>query len=456
MATVSFKPAPNDSIEIFGERLVFSQHPGATIKIPFSQEGGRATVYEVRNPSGHRFALKVFRPSFRDPELALSGTRLAHLKSLEGLDAAERRVVLPDDVVVRRFPELEYALLMPWIEGETWAEVMLRIKDDGIAIPLGSAVHLCARFLKVVRTLEEAGTTHTDLAAGNVVVQIDPPRVQLLDLEDMYLPSSPPPAIARAGAPGYLHPAKDSVFCREGDRYAAAVLAAEILILANADFVGMASDTGVFGTHAQGAGGPERYAEVKEWLHWLSPEFSAAFGQAWHSKSLLECPAVAVLHAAIGELARRTPLEPGKVTPPPPNPNVVWVAPSGSPVSRPAPSTSARTVNPVPKSSIVKFGNNGAAPATHTGNGSVAPPTTTLTPGGTPSTGKPAKGGRSIGAGLIILLVLLVIGLILAASGCTPRHWAAAAGPKPEAAWSPGAPRSLQIDPPPTRAPGPT
>jgi hypothetical protein len=230
--------------------------------------------------------------------------------------------------------------------------------------PLSSAfaIHLCARFLGVLRSLENAGTSHTDISAGNVVVHLDQPQVQLLDLEDMYLPGSPPPTKPRGGAPGYRHPAGESVFCPEGDRYAAAVLGAEILVLAQPEYAGLAGDTGFFGANVLDASGAERYAAVEGWLRDLAPRFADAFARAWHSNALRECPRVAELHDAIEEVARVTELPPvaattprtaakrvHAVTPTPVRTPAQVRTPVPAPVSRaPRPSRTAKT--PLPQS----------------------------------------------------------------------------------------------------------
>lgn len=356
--TTPFKPQPDDTLVLFGKPMAFRQHPTAQIRMPNSAEGGRATVYELRDPGGRRLALKVFRLSYRDPALAQSGARLIQLGSLDGMNAAQRQVVLPGDEAVRRFPDLEYALLMPWIDGETWAEVLMH----GAPLPAETAIHLCARFLSVVRTLETAGASHTDLACGNVVVQQEPIGVQLLDLEDMYLPGAPPPANPRPGSTGYQHRLREPVFCPEGDRYAAAVLAAEILAMANPALTGMGSDTGMFNACAGDPDGDAAYARVDPWLRQIAPEFASAFWRAWHAPRLAECPTVTELHDVIEPLAAGT-LLPTVVSPSrqpiivPQHEKVVWERPQPAvPTISPGPPTQSAP-------SITHVSWNGTTPA---------------------------------------------------------------------------------------------
>lgn len=394
--TTPFKPDPDDTLVLFGEPLAFRQHPSARIRMPNSAEGGRATVYELRDPAGRRLALKVFRLTYREAALAESGDRLTRLRSLEGMDAAQRQVVLPGDEVARRFPDLEYALLMPWIDGETWTEVLMH----GVPLPVGTAIHLCARFLSVIRALERAGASHTDLAGGNVVVQLAPIGVQLLDLEDMYLPGAPPPANPRPGSPGYQHRLREPVFCPEGDRYAAAVLAAEILAMANPALTDLGSDTGMFGPTDTDPTGDLAFARADPWLRQVAPVFASAFWRAWHAPRLAECPTIAELHEAIEPLADATPLAP--VAPAPSQPvvvpehrSVVWHRPErpAAPVPPRPPTQSAPSVTHVAW--------NGTDPA--------PPKPVPAAPPGKPRT----SGGGDIPMWLILALAAIFIALLV-------------------------------------------
>lgn len=390
--TMPFKPDPDDTLVLFGEPLAFRQHPSARIRMPNSAEGGRATVYELRDPAGRRLALKVFRLNYREAALAESGDRLTRLRSLEGMDAAQRQVVLPGDEAVRRFPDLEYALLMPWIDGETWTEVLIR----GTPLPVETAIHLCARFLSVIRSLEVAGASHTDLAGGNVVVQVAPIGVQLLDLEDMYLPGAPPPANPRPGSPGYQHRLREPVFCPEGDRYAAAVLAAEILAMASPALTEMGSDTGMFGPTDKDPTGDLAFARADAWLRQIAPVFASAFWRAWRASCLAECPTIAELHEAIKPLADATPSRPVGV---PQHGHVVW--------ERPEPAA-VRVATPVPPRpptqsapSITHVAWNGTAPA--------PPKPVPAAPSRTPR----ASGGGDIPMWLILALAAIFIALLV-------------------------------------------
>jgi hypothetical protein len=347
-----FKPAALETVEIFGQPWTVQQHPAVNMPTPYAQEGGRATVFQLRDPYGRPMALKVFKAGFREPSLAHSGSRLAPLSGMEGMAAAERRVVLLPDTAIQRFPALEYALMMPWMEGETWAERLVRANNTGEVLDLAQAVRLCERFLYVVKEIEAIGDAHTDIACGNVVVHLDSGRVDLLDLEDMYIAGWPPPEQKRGGSPDYCHRAGESVICPEGDRFASALLAAEMLLLTRREFVKYASDTGMFGSMEHGKA-HEHFAEMFPTLRLIAPEFAELFERAWNASALAACPRVSELHASVRALADRT----QPIAPPPVVGGVIWVKPGGQnggqqpPVEPWRPTPPTRQVAPPPPSS---------------------------------------------------------------------------------------------------------
>ncbi len=151
---------------------------------------------------------------------------------------------------------------------------------------------------------------HTDLSPGNVVFELGSCDVQLLDLEDMYMPAAPGAKVA-LGSQGYRHPSGDTSgenFWRpEGDRYAAAVLAAEILVLSNRDLARLATDEGFFTDHRLCAQASSRFDEAKALLSKVAPTFAAVFERAWLAETLNECPRVSELYEAAREDAANAP-----------------------------------------------------------------------------------------------------------------------------------------------------
>jgi hypothetical protein len=298
-----FEPKPNDTLILFGERYVVQPHPSAS-HIAYSSEAGRAFVYQLKGQKGDYFALKVIKPKFRGANLADSPRHLVSIEKFEGLRAANRSVVLPEEPIVKTFPALEYAMLMPWISGSTWFDVLNNAKNHGTYFDSPFAIKLCAQFLNVMAALEQAGYAHSDISPGNLIVGKRHPDVQLIDLEDMYLPGAPAPAEDYTGSPGYRHHSGDqgaTTWRSEGDRYATAVMAAEMLVLTNRKLARLATDTGYFASHCLDEDGAKRFDSAKGLLTNTAPGFARLFKQAWFSDSLGDCPKIADLRASLDE-----------------------------------------------------------------------------------------------------------------------------------------------------------
>lgn len=309
---VRFEPKPDDIVALFGRRYYVQPHPSASY-MPYASEGRRAVVYQLRDAAGGDYALKVFRRKFRNDSLLASANLLNRFARLEGMRAARRQVVPPTDNAARHCRDLQYAVLMEWMRGRTWYDVLVEARHAGRHLAQPAAIHLCERFLKVMSGLEAAGIAHGDIAPGNVMVEVAATDVQLIDLEDIYVPGEAPPEKPNTGSNGYRHRSAAQgahTWCGEGDRYAAAVLAAEVLVLAEPRLARRATDEGYFAGHCWSQEGAERYDAARGWLEKTAPDFAALFERAWLSDSLAQCPGLAELHAAILPLASQTPRAP--------------------------------------------------------------------------------------------------------------------------------------------------
>jgi serine/threonine protein kinase len=301
----NFDPSPRDSIDLFGRKHVVQPHPQVAY-LPYSQLAGRAVVHQLRDQTGEYFALKVFKKQYRDPSLVGAIQNLKHVENFEGLRAARRRIVLPSDPAARKHRNLEYAMLMPWVHGKTWYDVLGQARDEGYYLPEPVAIRLCNRFLSIMEGLETAGVAHTDISPGNVMVEFTENDVQLLDLEDMYMPGADPPSHQSTGSTGYRHRSGEdgNTFWRsEGDRYSAAVLAAEMLILVSPQLARKATQEGFFRGHCGTSEGMTRFEEAQVWLEKIAPEFAPVFERSWFASSLEECPRISELRMPITELA---------------------------------------------------------------------------------------------------------------------------------------------------------
>src|SRR5271165_4813868 len=195
---MSTKFYPGQKIRLFNEDYTFVEHPNAP-GMTFSMEGGRVFVYQVKDDRESRYALKVFKKPFRNSRLTECSQHLHRVEDLSGFKAAVRKVVESSDLAVATCPDLEYSMLMPWITGQTWSELLIRIASKGPIYDKNGAVHVCRDFLAVMSNLEKRRIAHTDISCGNVMFQLDTPHTELLDLEDLYMPNIAEPAAKTIG-----------------------------------------------------------------------------------------------------------------------------------------------------------------------------------------------------------------------------------------------------------------
>lgn len=264
----------------------------------FVLEGGEALVYQMRNrESGGLYALKVLKPAYRDERIAHITAFLAQQPDIPGLDT--RRICVTRSnypELVQTFPELDYALLMPWIEAPAWTGVLSN-QATGARYTFERARGLALTTANVLWNIESRGLAHTDIAGSNVLLSPDYTQIQLLDLEGMYVPGLPAPKKFSQGSPGYQHcdPGPRGQWCPEGDRFAGAVLLTEMLTWWEPRVRAHVADHAetLFRPDELQEIGPPSWQVVREVLHSVHPKILTLFDQAWASPTLAECPDLA-------------------------------------------------------------------------------------------------------------------------------------------------------------------
>jgi len=204
--------------------------------MPYGQEGRQAVVYQLVAPDGEKRALKVFKPQYRVPSLVSQADRLATFAGLPGLSVCQRTVLSARRHIdlLRQHPELTYAVLMPWIEGPTWMQVMIEKRQ----LSPQQSLLLARALLDILSGMEERGVAHCDLSGSNLLLPaLTQPRdlrsqtpVALVDVEQLFGPGLERPPFLPGGSAGYAHPtASGGLWQLEADRFAGAVLIAEML-----------------------------------------------------------------------------------------------------------------------------------------------------------------------------------------------------------------------------------
>ena len=293
-----FRPYAGLCLAVGKMSLQFLPHPlfPHDREAVFVVEGGEAFVYQVRDViTKVLYALKVTKPAYRSKYIARVTEVVRHSTHIPGFSLYNRICLTiaeyPD--LVRAYPALEYAVLTPWLEGKTWSGLMLD-QAASARYTLQQAYALAAKVAHLLQKLESIHLAHTDIAGGNSHLSPDLQRVQLLDLEGLYIPDVPPPPFCSQGTPGYQHRnlGPQGQWCPEGDRFAGAILLTEMLTWWNPRvraYVPDHAETLFQPAELQTHGSP-CWHEVRNTLWSIRPDLLHLFDKAWSSSSLAECP----------------------------------------------------------------------------------------------------------------------------------------------------------------------
>ena len=292
-----FRPRLDQTLAIDSQILGFMPHPlfPGDVNEVYAIEGAESVIYQLQELStAALWALKVAKPAQRGEHIARSVETLRPYSALPGLFICQRvcltRQRFPQ--LIATFPDLEFAVLMPWIPGRTWAGHVAN-RDCSQPYTMYQAAELAPATARVLATLETYQLAHTDIAGGNVVTAPDMRGIQLLDLENIYQPNVPMPPRVSQGTPGYQHRALDATgqWRAAGDRFAGAILLAEMLSWwdpavqtltpPNAECLFQPEELQVVGV--------PRWHAVRDALWALCPAALPLFDQAWASPHLEDC-----------------------------------------------------------------------------------------------------------------------------------------------------------------------
>ncbi len=303
-----FEPLPEELINIGTSGYVVCRHPTARW-LSFAQEGRKGTIYQLRRTSDDRlFALKVFFEKYRDRDNLDACKRLLDFSDMPGMSAGRREVLIGREYrgTLKRLPELEYGVLMPWVAGSTWHDI---IQDRSLTYE--ESLKVAQATAIVLQGLEAAGLAHCDIASGNVLVDFDNDAVgvELVDLEDMYAPAATTPSYVSQGTDGYQHresrTSARGQWCVAGDRFSGAVLLGEMIAwhckeIRDARW----GDGHFFAPDEVQDPACSRYRLMVGILSALSPTLADLFRQAWLASTLAGCPTLDQWSQAIAELVR--------------------------------------------------------------------------------------------------------------------------------------------------------
>ena len=297
---MSFQPNPGDQLHINGVTYQVGQHPAAP-GIAYAQTGRQGTVYKLIPAGGNEYeskALKVFFPKFRVPAMVYQSEQMEKYSEVSGLQVCNRDVLTPErnGKLISEHGDLLYSVLMPWIGGITWFDIIC----DKKRLTPSESLTLAASFAGIGSAMEQRGIAHCDLSAPNVLIPFfsedEQPEgsaaVELVDVEQIYSPKMDRPDALLAGSAGYAaHRIVNSgLWSSYADRFAGAVILAEMLGYCDENIVDLTYGESYFDQRELQTG-CERYMKL---MHFLETRYghkiSELFSRAWNSQDLSSCP----------------------------------------------------------------------------------------------------------------------------------------------------------------------
>lgn len=286
-----FRPKLDSTLTILGIHYSFLEHPNAKGML-YGQSGKRGTVYKIQDKTGKPYALKVFNQKFRSEDIESSALRLASYKDINGLEICQRTVITAarDKHLVEQYPDLEYAVLMPWVQGETWFDILKSNRPFSV----DQSRFYAKALADLLSALCQRQLAHCDISGPNLLVDFPHNRLSLVDIEEMYGPGFTRPSILPSGTAGYGHKlAVNGLWSADADRFSGSILIAEILGKSEARFnsvVGEDADS-YFDKEEIHSNSSDRYRLLKQILNEnFGSQVCALLEQAWTSPTLNDCP----------------------------------------------------------------------------------------------------------------------------------------------------------------------
>lgn len=417
---MAFQPAPHETITIGATIWRVAEHPAAPGQ-PYVRAGGQATVYRLEaggddGPAESR-ALKVFGSDGRTAALVTQAGWLADHTDLPGLAVSQRHVLTPnrDGVTIAQHPDLQFAVLMPWIDGPTWADVIAQ----RYVLPAGWSLALAHSLVMMLAQLEQQGLAHCQLSGANLVLpglvgqsggDTASHPVALVDIEALYAPSLTAPAATSPTSPAYRHPVTGVSWTADADRFPGALLLSEMLGWCDEQVRAAAfGDTYFDPAEMQQSGA--RATLLNERVHaWWGPAVAGLLDRAWRSPSPAGCPTFAEWAHVLPSAAPQAPTFTAPVVAA--GFTAATVASAALPVMAPAGETVAE-----PVAMATTVAGSGIAEAITTPSAEPAAAATAITPSAprprpttTPRRGVPAVAIAVLAVASITLLVALAGG----------------------------------------------
>lgn len=129
--------------------------------------GGFGAVYQVIDPAGHNYALKILFQA--NPEILSDEIKILSVIS-RSPDCQPNIVCYYDSFILNWYGRLAYGILTEYIDGYNLAECMQR--RESLMTP-GEIMTIITWLAKVIYALHKKGYVHRDIKPGNIMIQRD-------------------------------------------------------------------------------------------------------------------------------------------------------------------------------------------------------------------------------------------------------------------------------------------
>ncbi|MEW4285920.1 tetratricopeptide repeat protein [Priestia koreensis] len=299
---MNFHPEAGQTIRLFKNTYSFAKHPAVFgMDMPYGQEGRQGTVYQLinRQISGlqNKKALKVFRDRFKNKQQSNIAKQIASFSTMYGLSVCERHVVTKEchATLLSHEEDLEFSLIMPWIDGPTWSDILL----DNQILSEETCLHISCALVFTLKSMEEKGLAHCDLSSSNVLIPYlsherssSFSHIELVDIEEMYASHLSKPKALPGGSLGYAADyIKEGVWSEKADRFSGAILLVEMLTWFDESVRELKADDISYFNPEEIQQLSHKYEVVKAAVqNMLGDAGNRLFEQVWRSNSLEDCP----------------------------------------------------------------------------------------------------------------------------------------------------------------------
>jgi serine/threonine protein kinase len=352
MSKFQLKPNETFSLKIQGCDRQFLPVPHPQVaQFVHAMEGGKAKVYRIKDSdSDQEYALKIMKRRHQDPALEEVCQNLDQFKQMAGLEVCERLCLSPTTApeAIAQYPMLQYAILMPWIQGQSWFDILSSANTQKPMFDAQQSLQVAFNFSQIIYYLEQQDIAHCDLSAANIILKPNQLQIQLIDVEDLFTPAFLAPGYLPSGTAGYQHQtSSNGQWNANADRFSSAILIGEILGWCHAEVRAVAYGETYFDPAEMQSKNCQRFEILSHVIAQYDPSLATLLHQAWNAESLADCPSVETWHQVLSSLIPNSQTQVGQTTQNS-STTVFW-----KPLSTPTPSTgnpsvSYRPLQPAP------------------------------------------------------------------------------------------------------------